>query len=130
MSSSKMQNSVQNRLKFLIDLLKINIKEFSIKTGIPYRTIQDYLLGKRMPGGENLQKICTHLGINLNWLLTGEGEPFIKKEGQAQLDEITEKILNLLRDMDEEKRRDVLKYIEEKKLLMELLEERKKKQAG
>jgi len=80
MSSGKMQNSVQNRLKFLIDSLKINIKEFSIKTGIPYRTIQDYLLGKRMPGGENLQKICTHLGINLNWLLTGEGEPFLKKE--------------------------------------------------
>jgi hypothetical protein len=54
----------------------------------------------------------------------------VKKEGQAQFDDITEKILILLRDRDEEKSCDVLKYIEEKKLLMELLEERKEKQAG
>ena len=121
---------VKDRLKILISILRITLKEFSQKTGIPYITLQHYLRGTREPGTENLQKIALQLDINLHWLLTGEGEPFVKKEGQAQFDDITEKILILLRDMDEEKRRDVLKYIEEKKLLMELLEERKKKQAG
>ena len=80
MSIGKMQNSVQERLKFLISSLNLTIRELSKKTEIPYRTLQDYLLGKRMPGGENLQRICTHLSVNLNWLLTGEGEPFIKKQ--------------------------------------------------
>ncbi len=122
--------SIIDRLKILIDLLGLNLKDFSRKTGIPYTTLQAYMGGKRQPAAENLQKIAIHLSVNTHWLLTGEGEPFIKKEGQAQFDGITEKILILLRDMDEEKRRDVLKYIEEKKLLMELLEERKKKQTG
>jgi len=122
--------TIKERLKFLIDLLGLSLKDFSRKTGIPYPTLLQYLSGKREPVPENLQKIAIHVNVNLNWLLTGEGEPFVKKEGQAQFDNITEKILILLRDMDEEKRRDVLKYIEEKKLLMELLEERKKKQAG
>jgi len=120
----------KNRLKILIDLLGLNLKDFSRETGIPYPTLQDYLAGKIKPGADNLEKISMVFHVNLHWLLTGEGEPFMKKEGQAQFDDITEKILILLRDMDEEKRRDVLKYIEEKKLLMELLEERKKKQAG
>lgn len=75
-----MHETASHRLKILMDLLKINIREFSNKTGIPYRTIQSYLLGERQPNYENLQKIATHLCVNLNWLLTGEGEPFIKPE--------------------------------------------------
>jgi len=74
-----MHETPSDRLKFLMNLLKINIKEFSVKTGIPYRTIQSYLLKERQPNYENLQKIATHLCVNLNWLLTGEGEPFVKK---------------------------------------------------
>lgn len=71
--------SIKERLKILIDLLGFNIKQFSRQTGIPYRTLQNYLLGLREPTIENISKISTHLGINLNWLLTGEGEIFIKK---------------------------------------------------
>ena len=80
MSRGKMHETPSDRLKFLMNLLKINIKEFSVKTGIPYRTIQSYLLKERQPNYENLQKIATHLCVNLNWLLTGEGEPFIKSK--------------------------------------------------
>lgn len=71
-----MQKSINERLKYLIESLKISYKDFSQKAGIPYRTIQDYLAGKRMPGGENLQKIATQFNVNINWLLTGEGEMF------------------------------------------------------
>lgn len=42
-----------------------------------------YLIGARMPTEENLQKMAKHLGINLHWLLTGEGEMFIKKDPQV-----------------------------------------------
>lgn len=71
-----MQNDIGNRLKFLIEQLNISYKEFSKITGIPYPTLQDYIGGKRIPGGENLQKISMQLHVNLNWLLTGEGEMF------------------------------------------------------
>lgn len=71
--------STKDRLKFLIDLLGLKLKEFSKKTEIPYPTLLKYLSGERTPTEDNLQKLAIHLGVNLNWLLTGEGEPFIEK---------------------------------------------------
>ncbi len=71
---------IKDRLKIIIDLLGLNLKDFSRKTGIPYPTLLQYLSGKREPVPENLKKIAIHLNVNLNWLLTGEGEPFIKKK--------------------------------------------------
>ncbi len=66
--------SIKDRLKILANNLGIKITDFSKKTGIPYRTLQNYFLGERQPSAENLQKIATQLGVNVNWLLTGEGE--------------------------------------------------------
>ena len=82
-----MQNSVADRLKKLIEILGINLKEFSARTGIPYRTLQAYLKGEIIPGGENLQKIAAVFCVNLNWLLTGEGEMFIKKPYHVEKEE-------------------------------------------
>lgn len=68
-----MQNNVQARLKLLISELGFNIKDFAGRCAIPYHTVQDYLAGKSMPGGENLQKIATEFRVSVDWLLTGEG---------------------------------------------------------
>jgi phage repressor protein C with HTH and peptisase S24 domain len=76
---------VKDRLKILIDLLGLKIKDFSRKTGVPYPTLLHYLNGTRSPTQENLQKIAIQTQCNLNWLLTGEGEPFIKKETKEPL---------------------------------------------
>lgn len=67
---------ISERLKVLIDSLGLNLKDFSRKTGIPYPTLQHYLSGRSEPGAENLQKIVIQFDVNLNWLLTGEGEMF------------------------------------------------------
>jgi len=75
-----MKNRIAERLNFLINSLKINIKEFSQRVGIPYTTMLDYCKGKSLPGAESLEKIATVFHVSLNWLLTGEGEPFIKKQ--------------------------------------------------
>lgn len=79
-----MSKAASERLKILIERLNLSITEFSKKTNIPYRTIQSYLLNERTPSFENLQKIATHLCINLNWLLTGEGEMFIGRPEVAE----------------------------------------------
>lgn len=70
----------KDRLKILTNILGLNLKEFSAKTGIPYQSLLKYLSGERRPTEDNLQKMAIHLGINLNWLLTGEGEMFIQKQ--------------------------------------------------
>ncbi len=71
--------NVNGRLKNLINVLGLNLKEFSRKADIPYPSLQNYIYGTRQPTIENLQKICIHLNVNLNWLLTGEGEMFTEK---------------------------------------------------
>jgi hypothetical protein len=74
--------------------------------------------------------------INPGWLLTGEGEmrraDVVSEPGAPyNADPVTEKIVIMLKDMPEEARLEILRSVEEKKLLRELLEERKKmKDAG
>lgn len=85
--------SVNIRLKKILSLKGMNIKEFSESSGLAYRTAQNYLSGDREPNIAGLIKINTHLGVDINWLLTGEGVPF--------LDEDTTVTENLLPDEQE-----------------------------
>jgi len=65
------------RLKELMDLLRIkNIKILAEKSGVPYRTLQSYLLGNATPTATTLYKISAAFDVNLNWLIRGEGKPF------------------------------------------------------
>jgi phage repressor protein C with HTH and peptisase S24 domain len=129
-----MQESVIERLKIAVkEITNGNLKEFAKQADIPYRTFQSYISGEREPGANNLSKISARLCISLDWLLTGDGEMFRQERGDHynNVTEVTRLIVQVLQDMPEDQQRDVLKYCEEKKLLRELMEERKgKKNAG
>lgn len=45
------------------------------KCGVSLRALQDYEAGKRLPAGEALEALGG-MGLDLNWLLTGDGEMF------------------------------------------------------
>lgn len=47
-----------------------SLRVFAKEASIPYRSLQDYLSGARMPGGEALQKLAKK-GIDINWVLLG-----------------------------------------------------------
>lgn len=77
-SSGKIQMCICERLKCALKLKNINtIKEFSEISSLPYRTAQSYLNGDREPNVAGLFKLHTQMSINLNWLLTGDGEVFV-----------------------------------------------------
>ena len=126
-----MHNNVFSRLKFLIGDLGLNIKEFAIKCNVPYRTMQDYFAGKIIPGGDKLTKIAAEFRVSIDWLLSGEGEMYREptaREDRAlynDVSDVTKLIIKLLQEMPEEDQRDILKRVEEKKLLRELMDERK-----
>ena len=65
------------RLRLVCSAKGLKLKTFSEVTGLAYRTAQGYLNGDREPNAEGMAIICTHLGVNINWLLTGQGEMFI-----------------------------------------------------
>jgi len=53
--------------------------------------------------------------VSTDWLIYGKGSP------EDAADPITKKILTMLEGMDEEQKRDVLRYVKKEKLLEELL---------
>jgi transcriptional regulator with XRE-family HTH domain len=108
-------------------------KDFAEELGISYRTYQYYEGGERSPKWAVLEKIAQKCGVTVDWILTGAGAGADRVAESGALyghDDATDKILDMLKDMDMEARRDVLKYAEKEKLLAELKRERLKKEAG
>lgn len=75
-------------------------KEFCILLGIDYKTLAKYIDGRVRfsVNSENFEKI-TKSGVNINWLLTGKGEPFLpneKKEENAKKTSIEQVIEGMI----------------------------------
>jgi transcriptional regulator with XRE-family HTH domain len=67
---------ISDRLKLVRTVLSLNQKEFASNSGVGFSTYQKYEMGMSIPGGEAIEGFI-RLGINANWLLTGEGEKFL-----------------------------------------------------
>jgi len=65
-----LNKALSERLRYAILHTGVSMKEFGVRTGIPYRTLQNYLSGDRLPGAEALQSMSKN-GLDVNWLLTG-----------------------------------------------------------
>jgi hypothetical protein len=75
---------------------------------------------------ELLTTVCSVNGLNLDWVITGEGDPRKTGAGQPATDRIAEKqasygsdslrwqVVQMLRDLDEQGVQDVKKLIEDK----------------
>ncbi|ANF73656.1 transcriptional regulator [[Haemophilus] ducreyi] len=77
---------ISERLRLICEHNHWKIKDFSELTGLPYRTIQGYIGGEREPNAEGMTAIAK-VGVNLNWLVSGEGEMFKGTEQQADLNQ-------------------------------------------
>jgi transcriptional regulator with XRE-family HTH domain len=134
-----------DRLKIARNQLVMTQSQLASKLGMAGYQIKDIEIGKTKLHYLFAKLLYYETGVSEVWLLTGSGPmmrsdgpalkvPLEKKELQSseqsaiyegeQLDVVSEKILLILRDMSEDDRREILKNIEEKKLLRELLKER------
>lgn len=64
--------TLAERLKKAREALGKNQKEMALTVGVSYRSWQGYEDGDNVPGG-NVFEALARLGLNVNWLLTGEG---------------------------------------------------------
>jgi len=71
MQAESTEYTIGGRLRRLLRLRNQSIRDFSEATGIPYRTLQDYLAGKAKPGADQLGRIAA-AGVDVNLLLTGK----------------------------------------------------------
>ncbi|AAP96457.1 XRE family transcriptional regulator [[Haemophilus] ducreyi] len=92
---------ISERLRLICEHNHWKIKDFSELTGLPYRTIQGYIGGEREPNAEGMAAIAK-VGVNLNWLVSGEGEMFKGTEQQADLNQAEIELLNQYRAMSNE----------------------------
>lgn len=116
--------SIATRLRSVLDHKGLSIKEASDLVGIPYRTLQNYLLDEREPNAKAMGALRTHLGISVDWLLTGEGSMFHgMSDGGADTESanMQEKaMLELFRSLGDSGKREIQSAAEEKKRLMDV----------
>lgn len=114
---------VKDRIREWRQALGLTQAAFSEQTGVPLRTIKGYESGERSPGMDALASIAK-TGVNLNWLLTGEGSMRSDEERAATPDVAVatpdvapgmqkyaarlEAIMKLLEDIEDEGEREVL----------------------
>lgn len=81
-SSQNTRSGVAERLKHAIAVYDLPLTAVARQFGIPYRTLQDYIAGKRAPGAEALTAFA-RAGIDTNWLLLGEDAPVRGGDGSG-----------------------------------------------
>ena len=52
--------------------------DFASYIGSTKQNISKYELNSMMPGGDVLLRMAQVMSVNINWLLTGEGEPYVQ----------------------------------------------------
>lgn len=71
-----MERGFQDRLIEFRKTITSNASAFARSIGLLQPVYANYELGKRRPAFEILEKMAKIHNVNLNWLLTGEGEMF------------------------------------------------------
>ena len=118
--------SMGKRIKELKSILKMTSAELSKSLNIPTRTIGSYERDEAQPGPKFLNALIVEFGVNINWLLTGNGDMFISPKTKMDINyianlketfKLTNDELNGLIDILETdaSREMVLKFIEIKK---------------
>lgn len=97
----------------------LTLKAFASKIGISQGSMSDIENGKTKPSANTVVSIVQTTGINPSWLLVGEGAMFNGTRSDS-VDHEMRRVSELMVQLDEASRRDVLKYVEEKNLLARL----------
>ncbi|STP03461.1 transcriptional regulator [Haemophilus parainfluenzae] len=92
------QMCISERLRQVCEAKNWKITDFAEQAGIAYRTMQGYIGGEREPNAEGMSGIAK-AGVNLNWLVSGEGEMFQIAMQEIAMSEQEEKLLNNYRTM-------------------------------
>lgn len=113
---------ISDRLKQILEVKGMSIKEFSELTGISYRSVMNYLNEGRDPSSEALIKIHNGVGIDINWLLIGSGKMFFSEDKKNALSIQEDELILNYRDMSDNLKRTLFSLIKEIKTQVNLNE--------
>lgn len=79
-----MGQSVNQRIKLLIDELGLTVNAFANKTGVSQKALSNMFLRGTEPSSKTISSICKMVDhINKEWLLTGEGQMFTDTKNES-----------------------------------------------
>jgi len=81
---------IGHRIKALRDHFRLNQADFSSKIGISQSYLSSVERNQKVPGGDVLISLKSLFDFNSDWLLTGEGDMYIVKEGAKRAREDAE----------------------------------------
>ena len=81
--------TIGERIKNLRKNLNITAKDFANILQIPLRTIGSYERNEAQPSPKFFSALIDIYHININWLLTGEGNIFLSKKTEIDLNFIS-----------------------------------------
>lgn len=79
---------MNERVKTLRKVLKLNQTEFGKKIGITMRAVQKWENGESKPQNSTLKSLINTFHVNPDWLLNGTGEMFISNKNVEQDEDI------------------------------------------
>lgn len=80
----RMGQSVNQRIKLLIDELGLTVNAFANKTGVSQKALSNMFLRGTEPSSKTISSICKMVDhINKEWLLTGEGQMFTDTKNES-----------------------------------------------
>ena len=71
------KTTIGDRIRYIRGLL--TQPEFGKKLGVRRNNVYTWETNKNMPLAETLLRIYKEYGVNINWLLSGEGKPYINR---------------------------------------------------
>lgn len=83
---------MKNRIKQIRKEKGLTQTEFGEKIGVKGNTITMYESGARVPSDAVIISICREFNISEVWLRTGEGEPHIQRDEDAEWQEVLAQI--------------------------------------
>ena len=97
---------ISERLRQVCEAKNWKITDFVEQTGIAYRTMQGYIGGEREPNAEGMAGIAK-AGVNLNWLVSGEGEMFTNNTEIIDLTQLEKELLASYQSCDNSTQRKI-----------------------
>lgn len=78
--------TIGERLKYIRkDVKNMTLEEFGDRLGVKRNTLSTIENNKGNVTDQMRRSVCREFGVNENWLLTGEGEPFLAKTRSEEI---------------------------------------------
>ena len=125
-----------DRLSHVIATLKMTKSEFAKQINMSQSFVSELCFDRKQPSDRTISDVCRKFNVSETWLRTGEGEIFVKRTREEELDDF---IADVLKDEPDSFRRRVVSILAKltpsdwaaierrgKEILAELDEENKK----